>query len=233
MAKKVNKTDEQLANVEGHLSKAGLYVVENSGKLIKLVGAIILGFAIFFGYNTFFVEPNEKNASDEMYIAEFYFQNNEYDKALNGYGQFSGFLYIANEYSSTEAGNIANYYAAICQMNLGSSLDSVQYFKNALSSLNNFETDDKIISSLSTGLKGDANMELGNTNKAMSFYKSAATDNVNSFTTPYFMMKQSKILELNKDFDSALEIYNTIKSDYPESKEGINIDKYITSASNR
>ena len=47
------------------------------------------------------------------------------------------------------------------------------------------------------------------------------------------MMKQAKILESNEDFSSALEIYNTIKSDYPESKEGINIDKYITSASNR
>ena len=233
MSKKVNKTDEQLANVEGHLSKAGLYVVENSGKLIKLVGAIILGFVIFFGYNTFFVEANEKNANSEMYIAEFYFQNNNYEKALIGDGNFSGFLSIADQYSSTETGNIANYYAAICQMNLGSSLDSVQYFKNALSSLNNFETDDKIILSLATGLKGDANMELGNTNKAMSFYKSAATDNINSFTTPYFMMKQAKILESNKDFSSALEVYNTIKSDYPESKEGINIDKYITSASNR
>ena len=233
MAKKVNKTDEQLANVEGNLSKVGLYVVKNSEKLIKLVGAIILGFAIFFGYNTFFVEANEKNANSEMYIAEFYFQNNNYEKALIGDGKFSGFLSIADQYSSTETGNIANYYAAICQMNLGSSLDSVQYFKNALSSLNNFETDDKIILSLATGLKGDANMELGNTNKAMSFYKSAATDNINSFTTPYFMMKQAKILESNKDFSSALEVYNTIKEDYPESKEGINIDKYITSASNR
>ena len=46
MAKKVNKTDEQLANVEGSLSKAGLYVVENSEKLIILVGSIILVFAI-------------------------------------------------------------------------------------------------------------------------------------------------------------------------------------------
>ena len=47
MAKKVNKTEEQLANVEGNLSKAGLYVVENSEKLIKLVGATILIFTIY------------------------------------------------------------------------------------------------------------------------------------------------------------------------------------------
>ena len=233
MAKKVNKTEEQFVNVEENLSKAGLYVVENSKKLTTLVGSIIVILAIFIGYNKFFLEPNEKNASSEMYIAEFYFQNNEYEKALNGDGQFSGFLSIANEYSSTEAGNIANYYTAICQMNLGSSLDSSQYFDNALSSLNNFETNDEIISSLATGLKGDANMELGNIDEAMSFYKSAATENVNDFTTPYFMMKQAKILESNKDFSSALEIYNKIKSDYPESKEGTNIDKYISSASNR
>ena len=118
-------------------------------------------------------------------------------------------------------------------MNLGFSLDSSQYFEEALISLNNFETDDKIISSLVTGLRGDANMEIGNTDEAMNFYKSAATNYINSFTTPYFMMKQAEILRLSKEFTLALEIYNTIKSDYPESKEGINIDKYITSASNR
>ena len=59
MAKKVNKTDEQLANVEGNLSKAGLYVVKNSKKLIILVGAIILIFAIYIGYNKIVVDPND------------------------------------------------------------------------------------------------------------------------------------------------------------------------------
>ena len=113
MAKKVNKTDEQLANVEGNLSKAGLYVVANSEKLIKLVGAIILIFAIYIGYNKIVVDPNEENASSEMYIAEFYFQNNDYDKALNGGSILSidnigdtmisfhkGFIKISKEYSS-------------------------------------------------------------------------------------------------------------------------------------
>ena len=110
---------------------------------------------------------------------------------------------------------------------------SQQYFEEALISLNNFETDDEMISSLATGLKGDANMELGNINEAMNFYKSAATDYVNDLNTPYFMMKQAHIHEINKDFSLALEIYNTIKSEYSESQEGENIDKYISSASNR
>ena len=241
-------------------------------------------------------KASEKEATAAMYQAEFYFQRDSFNIALNGDGQFSGFLSIANKYSNTEVGNIANYYAAICQMNLGSSLDSIQYFENALSSLNNFSTKkesssvknmikkywwilldiciiglllyflyfkkqkikksipylaaaivlintygvysinnskkesvNEIISSLATGLKGDAKMELGDTTEAMNFYKSAATDNVNELTSPYFMMKQARIHELKKEFTLALEIYNTIKSDYPESKEGININKYITS----
>ena len=38
MAKKVNKTEEQLANVEENLSKAGLFVVDNQEKIIKIIG---------------------------------------------------------------------------------------------------------------------------------------------------------------------------------------------------
>jgi len=246
MAKKVNKTEEQFANVEENLSKAGLFVVKNSKKLTSLIFAIVLVFALIIGYNNFFLEPNEKNASSEMYIAEFFFQNNEYEKALHGDSTTSineigdtiklfhkGFIRISQEYSSTNSGNLANYYAAICQINLGSSLDSTQYFIDALNSLNNFETDDQIIYSLATGLKGDASMELKDTIKAIDFYKSAATDYINSFTTPYFMMKQAKIHEKQKNFSLSLEICKRIKSDYPESKEGKNIDKYITSSSNR
>jgi len=254
MAKKVNKTDEQFANVEENLSKAGLFVVKNQKKLLKLLGftlAVIALFVIFNQYYTiksFFppkvysLETINKSNSD-LSQAQFNFDNRNYEGALNGDTVINpidsstiinkGFKDIISDYPYTEAANLSNYYAAICQLNLGSKLDSSQYFEEALISLNNFETDDEIISSLSTGLKGDAYMELGNTTEAMNFYKLAATDNINDFTTPYFMMKQAHIHEINKDFSSALEIYNTIKSEYSESQEGENIDKYISSASNR
>ncbi len=49
MAKKVNKTEEQFANVEENLSKAGLYVEKNLLK-IGIVTAIILIIIISFIY---------------------------------------------------------------------------------------------------------------------------------------------------------------------------------------
>ena len=232
MAKKVNKTEEQLANVEENLSKAGLFVVDNQEKIVKILGLIVVIIAIFALYTKFIVEPKEKEASEEMYIAEFYFQNNDYNKALNGDGQYSGFLTVADNYSSTNSGNLANYYAAICQMNLAPN-DSINYYEDALNSLSDFDTDDEILYSLSTGLKGDANLELGNYDKALNYYVSAANDYVNDFTTPYFMMKQAFVHELNEDYNSALKIYESIKEKYSQSKEGLSIDKYISSASNR
>ena len=98
MAKKINKTEEQLANVEENLSKAGLFVVDNQEKIIKIIGSIVVIIAVFALYTKFIVEPNEEEASKEMYIAEFYFQNNDYNKALNGDGQYSGFLKVADNY---------------------------------------------------------------------------------------------------------------------------------------
>ena len=232
MAKKVNKTEEQLANVEENLSKAGLFVVDNQEKIVKILGLIVIVIAIFALYTRFIVEPKEKEASEEMYIAEFYFQNNDYNRALNGDGQYSGFLTVADNYSSTNSGNLANYYAAICQMNLAPN-DSINYYEDALNSLSDFDTDDEILYSLSTGLKGDANLELGNYDKALNYYVSAANDHLNDFTTPYFMMKQAFVHELNEDYNSALKIYESIKEKYSQSKEGLSIDKYISSASNR
>ena len=232
MAKKVNKTEEQLANVEENLSKAGLFVVDNQEKIVKILGLIVVIIAIFALYTKFIIEPKEKEASEQMYIAEFYFQNNDYNRALNGDGQYSGFLTVADNYSSTKSGNLANYYAAICQMNLAPN-DSINYYEDALNSLSDFDTDDEILYSLSTGLKGDANLELGNYDKALNYYVSAANDHLNDFTTPYFMMKQAFVHELNEDYNSALKIYESIKEKYSQSKEGLSIDKYISSASNR
>ena len=55
MAKKVNKTEEQLANVEENLSKAGLYVVNNQERIIKVIGSIVLLIGVFAFYTKFIV----------------------------------------------------------------------------------------------------------------------------------------------------------------------------------
>ncbi|MGY8989618.1 MAG: hypothetical protein ACKVJA_05120, partial [Flavobacteriales bacterium] len=94
--------------------------------MIAIILVIIISFIYIKNNKTESLNKLQQDASSEMYISEFYFQNNDYNKALNGDSILSinnigdtmmsfhkGFIKISKEYSSTNVGNIANYYAAI------------------------------------------------------------------------------------------------------------------------
>ena len=218
MSKKVKdsksfKTEEQLTEVESKLTRASLYIIKNKTKLLIILGAVIL--FLFFQksilntlgfkkdlsnlFSSEIIDPEtKKEVNSQMFIAQFHFENNNFKKALNGDSSISiisgdttkefykGFLEISKDYASTELGNLASYYTAICQINL-------EEYEESISSLNGISINDPIINSLATGLNGDANYELGNTEEAMNYYIDAAQENINDFTTPYFMMKQAKL----------------------------------------
>ena len=146
--------------------------------------------------------------------------------ALNGDGQYAGFLDVADEYSSTNAGNLANYYAGLCYLHIGDYVSAIEY-------LEDFSSDDIILSSLALGCAGDAYMELGDRDNAMDAYEDAIANSNNNFTAPRYMMKLAMIYELNDDYLEALEIYKAIKTDFKDSREASGIEKYISRAENR
>ena len=225
MAKK-NKTEDQFIQVEQALSKTEQYLVNNQKSLMIILGAIIGLILLFKGYQKFYIEPLEEDAQIEVYMAELYFQKDSFNLALNGDGQYAGFLDVAEEYSSTKVGNLANYYAGLCYLNTGD-------YNNAITYLENFSSDDIILSSLALGCIGDAYMELGDTDKAKSSYKDAVENSNNEFTTPRYMMKLAMIHESKKEYSEELEIYKSIKVDFKTSLEASGIEKYISRAENR
>ena len=54
-----------------------------------------------------------------MYQAERYLEMDSLKLALNGDGNYLGFLDIAKDYKFTTAGNLAKYSAGICYLHLG------------------------------------------------------------------------------------------------------------------
>ena len=81
--------------------------------------------------------------------------------------------------------------------------------------------------SLAIGAIGDAYVELGDLDKAVSKYVEAADYAANSFNTPLFLMKAAEIFELKGKYPDALKIYERIETQYPESTEGTTIEKYV------
>jgi len=86
------------------------------------------------------------------------------------------------------------------------------------------------VCAVALGATGDAFMEMGEVDKAISYYESAFGHNANDLTTPIYLMKAARAHEEVGDYTDALALYNRIKEEYPNSNEGQQIEKFIARA---
>ena len=188
-----------------------------------VLGAIIVIVLGYIGYKKLYLAPKEKEAQGQMFMAQKYFEMDSLNLALNGDGNYLGFLNIIDDYSITKSGNLARYYAGICYLKKGE-------FENAIEQLKKFDSDDEILSSFSLGAIGDAYLELNDKDKALDYYIKAAKIKDNDFTSAQFYLKAGFVHEDLKQFDKAIELYEKIKKNYSRSFEARDIDKYIERA---
>ncbi|RZJ30398.1 MAG: tetratricopeptide repeat protein, partial [Flavobacterium sp.] len=182
----------------------------------------------FLMYRKFIAGPKEDDAANEMFVAQQNFQkaldgtkaDSLYTLALKGSEGKFGFEKIASEYSGTDAGNMANYYAGVCYLNL-------KKYPEAIASFEKFKSKDSMLSILAVGATGDALSQQGKQAEALEKYLKAADMNKNEFTTPRFLLKAGQVeLVLGKKAD-ALKHFTEIKEKYELSPEGANIDAMI------
>lgn len=189
--------------------------------IIAVVAIFVIAGGIFY-YQNQIKAPREKTAANELYKAEYYFGLDSFNLALNGRpGGFMGFNEVIDEYNNTKSGNLAHYYAGICNLQLGK-------YQEAIDHLNDFSSDDVIIGSIALGCIGDAYRELNNSEKAANYYEKAASRNTNTFTTPIYLKKAAMTYEEDlKEYDKALAIYIKIQKEYGNTTEGRDVSKYI------
>jgi TolA-binding protein len=221
MNKKIEENPTGFQSVENALSRTEQYIEENQKSLTIIILAIVVVVGGYLGYKKFYLEPTNREAQTDMYIAEQYFEQDSFKLALNGDGQNYGFIEIIDEYGVTKTANLAHYYAGICFLRTGK-------FEEAIKHLEKFDSDDIMVESMALGAMGDCYMELGNKEKAAALYLKAGTRKKNSFITPIFLKKAGMVLEDLKKYDKALKAYQIIEKDYPETEEGKIIEKYIT-----
>jgi tetratricopeptide (TPR) repeat protein len=217
-----NKKDENpqtISTVEQTLTRTEQYLEENYKTL--LTGLVVLVVLVGIGWlGKIYLNKRNDEAQSQMYQAERYLEIDSLKLALNGDGNYLGFLDIAKDYRFTNSGNLARYSAGICYLHLGNYQEAIDY-------LNKYSKKDKVIGSLAIGAIGDAYIELGDLDKGIAKYIEAADYAKNSFNTPLFLMKAGEAYELNGKYTEALKVYERIESEYPLSTEGMTIEKYI------
>jgi tetratricopeptide (TPR) repeat protein len=223
MVKKKDVTEERIEAVESALSKSEQFIESNQKILTIILVGIAVIILLFFGYKKMIADPREKKAQAAMFKAEYYFEVDSLNLALNGDGENDGFIDIADNFSWTKSGNLAKYYAGVCYLNMGEYQKAIDYLKK-------FKSDDVIVAGMAYGAIGDAYMSLNNTTKAIDFYLKAANADPNDFTSPVFLMKAGWAYEIANNWKNAKSVYERIKKEYPQAREARDIDKYLARA---
>jgi tetratricopeptide (TPR) repeat protein len=229
----VDEKDSATAGVFNTLdetaSKTEAWVEKNQKIIFGIVGAIALVTVSYLLYQKFVVEPKEDEGANAMFVAQQNFQkavdgdtakDSLFNLALKGSeGQF-GFKDIADKFSGTAAGNLANYYTGIAYLNTGK-------YAEAISSLEKFSSDDVMLSTLAVGAIGDAYSQKNDAKKALEYYIKASEMNVNELTTPRYLLKAAQLeLAANNKAD-ALKHLTQIKEKYESAPEAQSVDALI------
>lgn len=219
------------------LTTSEAFITKNKKPIIIISTAIVAILVGVFCYKYFIGQPREEKASTALAMATQYFDQEIFDKALNGDGSTTtGFVRIASDYSGTDAANLANLYAGLCFANLNKWDKAVEYLDNYSTS------DDALVSPAALAALGNAYVHLNQLDKAVTYLKKAAKkadaeghNGVNNSLSPVFMLQAAEIVESQGKTDEALEMYKDIKEKYVASQlvQSQEIDKYIERAQDK
>lgn len=216
-----NKTKEETPILADEvLTKSEALIIAHKKTIITVIAAIVIILVGCMAYNTYVAEPKEKEAAESMFVAEGLFAGEDFEKALNGDGINLGFIQIAEDYSGTKAGNLANAYAGMALAQLGRYDEAIDY-------LEDFDGDDKIVAPAALGTLGSCYAQTGDASKAVSLFIDAADEADNNTISPFYLLQAGIICEQQGNASKALKLYNRIKDEYGMSSIASDIDKYI------
>lgn len=212
-------------NVDEALCTSEAFLIKYKNVLLGAVAALVIVVCGYLGYKHFISEPKEAKASEALFRGEQYFGAESYELALNGDSLgYAGFLKIADEFSGTAAGNLANAYSGICYAQLGKYEDAVKY-------LDKFNGKDQLVAPAILGTIGNCYAQMGQLDKAAATLIKAANRANSLSLSPIYLIQAGQIFEKQGKNAEAVEAYKQVKNKYANSYQAMDIDKYIERAS--
>lgn len=214
-----NNIQEPEINMGEALSKTEKFFETYKKPMLYGIAAVIIVAAAIFAYYQFIHLPKQQEAINQTFAAEQFFRGNEFEKALEGDGNALGFKQIIEEYGNN-AGEAVYFYAGVCELQLGNYNEAMKYLKQ-------YNGTDPIIAARAIACIGDAYAGLNDYKNAAAEFVKAAKYADNLFAASY-LLKAGLMYEELGDNAKALNMYEEIKTKYPQSAEGYDINKYIT-----
>lgn len=192
---------------------------DNRNLVYGVIAAIVVIALLAIGLAWNSARKNDE-ALERMATAVQRYEAGEYQAALDGDISFMGLLDIADEYGGTDAGNLATFYAADALFRVGDMERSLEYFRDY----------DKEADYLgASAFAGEAAIhELRDEfSRAGDLYMRAANVFESEITSPDYLMKAARAYERGGEMDDAVNAYEQIKEDYPDSQAASGVDFHL------
>ncbi|MCA0236009.1 MAG: tetratricopeptide repeat protein [Bacteroidetes bacterium] len=192
-------------------------------QLLYALGAVVVLIAGWWLYKTLIVAPKQQEAVASMWQAQNMFERDSFRLALDGPGGgFDGFVALADKYSGTPAGNLANYYAGVSYLHLGE-------FDNAIQYLEKYDAEGELLPAMKYGALGDAYSEKKDFSKALDLYKKATDATDNELLSSVYLKRLGLLYQHEGNKEEAVKVFERLRRDYPnqQSQDWREIEKYI------
>lgn len=216
MAKKHEEEQTTLDKLNSNLGSASEKIAQNKHIIFWIAGGIAVVAAFVLSYLFIYRNPKLNKAFEAYNQVEITAMGNDSIAAAE-------YKKVADNYSGTDAGDLAALSAAESYYNLGK-------YKEAAAQLENFSSSEPILAANAEVLKGDCYVNLKKYDQALDCFKNAiGKADKNPQIVPRVLLKEANIYDAQKKYDKALECYEQIKNDFPkfELGNGMSVDAYI------
>ena len=193
--------------------KTNEYIQSNKTSIIGIAVAIVVFTGSIIGYS-FYSSSQEEQAQQLLSIAEGYYAEGDYQKALDGdsFELTYGFRAIATDFSGTYAGNLASYYSAISAYQLGNIEQAIGYIES-------FEVPEGILGVGAKNLHAKLYLANGDMESAAKTFETAARWDNNEATTPDNLLSAAGLYAELGNTTKAADLVEEILTQFPSSSQ--------------
>lgn len=203
-------------------ARAWGYFDQNRKVVYGAIAGLVVVIALIIGWVLY---QNKQSAEAEELLAGIIsvYEEGSYQEALDGTADQLGLLEIADQYGSTDAGNLAHFYAADALYNLGE-------YERALEHFQDFDKPDGFLGASAIAGAAAVYENQGEHDRAADLYMEAARFFENPLSSPQYLLNAGRAYESAGAFDEAQRAYEQIREDYPDSNIATQVDVYIARA---
>jgi tetratricopeptide (TPR) repeat protein len=195
-------------------------------RLAQGIGVALLVLVLAIPGYIYYHQQQEQAANQQLGQILPVYEQGKYQQALDGTGDQAGLLTIADNYSNTDAGNLATFYAA-------NALYRLEEYDRARTYFQRFEKEQDFLGASAFAAQAAIQENKGSLQKAAELYEQAASQYENKLTAPRYLLNAGQAYEEAGQYEAAMDAYQRIQEEYPESDQATKAEQYRARAEMR